>query len=282
MIKTHHFQVDDAVLYGVEKAVLLNNLKYWLDHAKANGKKAIDGYYWTFNSATAFAELIPYISPSKIGRLMRELESEGVVIVGNHNRAGYDRTKWYTMPEYALQAASPVIVQNVTLHCPDLNNPLSQSEQPIPDINTDNKHNTKQVAAKAEKKLTKAELLFKKVRDNSESYPALNCIDDELLTEWSKLRTRKGASDSDRALSRIETTLETLRTYDQIAPDYAIGKQCDAGWTTIEADYSCFTRAKPSTGQPTKSDMLLAGSSTKNVFTGQPLVTMKQGFISND
>lgn len=237
MIKTHHFQVDDAVLHGVEKAVLLNNLKYWLDHAKANGKKAIDGYYWTFNSAASFAELIPYISSSKIGRLMRELEADGIIIVGNHNRAGYDRTKWYTMPEYALQAASPVIVQNTTIHCPELNNPLSQSEQPIPDINTDNKHNSKQVAAKAGKKLTKAELLAKKVRDNSEFYPALNCIDDELLLEWAKLRSKKGASDSDRALNRIESTLETLRTNGNTAPDYAISKQCDAGWTTIEVDY---------------------------------------------
>tara|TARA_R110000824_G_scaffold220201_3_gene407276 strand:- start:2182 stop:2982 length:801 start_codon:yes stop_codon:yes gene_type:complete len=247
MIKTHHFQVDDAVLYGVEKAVLLNNLKYWLDHAKANGKKAIDGYYWTFNSATAFAELIPYISPSKIGRLMRELESDGIVIVGNHNRAGYDRTKWYTMPEYALQAAPLVIVQNVTLHCPDLNNPLSRSEQPIPDINTDNKHHSKQVAAKAAKKLTKAELLVQKVRSEPNHYPLLNKLDDELLLEWAKLRTRKGASDSGRALNRIEKVLSTLSYTHAFEPDYAIGKQCDAGWTSIEVDY--FVKGNSSTGQ---------------------------------
>jgi len=247
MIKTHHFQISDAVLHGVEKAVLLNNLKYWLDHAKANRKKAIDGYYWTFNSATSFAELIPYISPKKIGRLMRELEADGVIITGNYNRAGYDRTKWYTMPEYALEAASSVIVQNETIDCPNMGNALSQNGQPIPDINTDNKQDSKQVAAKAAKKLTKAELLAKKVRDNSEDYPALNCIDDELLTEWAKLRTKKGASDSDRALKRIEATLETLRTTGNTTPDYAISKQCDAGWTTIEVDY--FVKGNSSTGQ---------------------------------
>ena len=277
MIKTHHFQVDDAVLYGVEKAVLLNNLKYWLDHAKANGKKAIDGYYWTFNSATAFAELIPYISPSKIGRLMRELEADGIVIVGNHNRAGYDRTKWYTMPEYALQAASPVIVQNVTLHCPDLNNALSQFEQPIPDINTDNKHHSKQVAAKAAKKLTKAELLVQKVRSEPNHYPLLNKLDDELLLEWAKLRTRKGASDSGRALNRIEKVLSTLSYTHAFEPDYAIGKQCDAGWTSIEVDY--FVKGNSNNGQQTKSDMLLVGSSTnQNTF----FPDTRPGLISHD
>lgn len=120
----------------------------------------------------------------------------------------------------------------------------------------ENKHReNKHTAAKAEKKLTKAELLANKVRCNNESYPALNCIDDELLLEWAKLRTRKGASDSDRALNRIESTLETLRTTGNTAPDFAISKQCDAGWTTVEVDY--FVKGNSNTGQqvaiPTQS-----------------------------
>lgn len=247
MIKGHHFQVDDAVLYGVEKAVILNNIRYWLDHGSANDKKCLDGYYWTFNSSTAFAKLMPYFSSSKIGRLLRELEADGIVIVGNYNRAGYDRTKWYTMPEYALQATSPVIVQNQTIHCPNMNDALSRSEQPIPNSKHLNKHNTKQVAAKAEKKLTKAEVLFNKVRSNIDMYPTLFCIDDALLLEWSKLRSRKGASDSDRALNTIEATLNKLKTFHDIHPGYAIGKQCDAGWTSIEVDY--FVKGNSNTGQ---------------------------------
>ena len=190
MIKTHHFQVDDAVLYGVEKAVLLNNLKYWLDHAKANGKKAIDGYHWTFNSATSFAELIPYIDSRKIGRLMRELEADGIIIVGNHNRAGYDRTKWYTMPEYALQAASPVIVQNVTVDCQNMDNALSQFEQPIPDINTDNKHDNKQLVN------IKYQFDFKNL-----GWPEIPDL--ELYQDWLKMRKKVKASTTERALKTI-------------------------------------------------------------------------------
>lgn len=243
MIKTHHFQVDDAVLHGVEKAVLLNNLKYWLDHSRANRKKDFDGYFWTYNSATSFAELIPYMNAKKIARLLRELEEDGIIICGCYNKSNYDRTKWYSMPEYTSQA----IVQICATEGPNMDNQLSENEQPIPDINTDNKPDSKPMAAKAAKKLTKAELLAKKVRDNSEAYPALNCIDDELLLEWSKLRTRKGASDSDRALKRIEATLETLRTTGNTAPDYAISKQCDAGWTTVEVDY--FVKNGGPTGQ---------------------------------
>lgn len=157
---------------------------------------------------------------------------------------------------------------------------MTESAEPMQDKTRLDKNRIDKEEAAPKKKLTKAELLAKKVRDNSESYPALNCIDDELLTEWAKLRTKKGASDSCRALNRIEKVLETLRYTHAIAPDHAIGKQCDAGWTSIEVDY--FVKGNSSTNQPTKSDMLLAGSSTQNIFTGQPLVTIKQGFISND
>ena len=128
-----------------------------------------------------------------------------------------------------------------------LQSPTNSEKVPLDKTRLDKTRIDKEGSAKAAKKLTKAELLAKKVRDNSEDYPALNCIDDELLTEWAKLRTKKGASDSDRALGRIETTLQTLRTYNQIAPDYAIGKQCDAGWTSIEVDY--FVKGNSSTGQ---------------------------------
>ena len=231
------------MLYGVDKAVLLNNLKYWLDHAKANGKKDFDGYFWTFNSSTAFSQLIPYMSAKKISRLLKELEDDSVIIVGNYNRANYDRTKWYTMPEYASQAIS----QNREMDCSELGNALSIIEQPIPDINTDNKHHSKQVAAKAAKKLTKAELLVNKIRSEPSCYQSLNCLDDELIIEWAKLRCKKGASDSNRALSRIESTLEALRYNYEISPDQAISKQCDAGWTSIEVDY--FVKGNSNTGQ---------------------------------
>lgn len=124
---------------------------------------------------------------------------------------------------------------------------MTESAEPMQDKTRLDKTRLDKEQATPQKKLTKAELLAKKVRDNSEAYPALNCIDDELLLEWAKLRSKKGASDSDRALNRIESTLETLRTTGNTAPDYAISKQCDAGWTTIEVDY--FIKNSGPTGQ---------------------------------
>ena len=103
------------------------------------------------------------------------------------------------------------------------------------------------VKAVNKKKLTKAQSLEVRVRTFNHEYPQLNCLDDELLIEWSKLRSKKGASDSHRALKRIESTLKTLISDHGISPTHAIGKQCDAGWTSIEVDY--FVKGNSNTGQ---------------------------------
>lgn len=125
----HAFNIEDAKQYGVDSAIILHNLRFWLDHNKANGSHINDGYAWTYNSARAFSELFPYWSSNKIQKLLKKLEGEGVIITGNYNKAGYDKTKWYTLPEYNLQP-------NGGMDSAKWNNPSSQLAEPIPDINT--------------------------------------------------------------------------------------------------------------------------------------------------
>lgn len=137
-VKVHSFYLEDAEKYGAEKATLLYNVKFWLDHNKTNGKNYHDGAYWTYNSAESFKKQFPYLTAQKIARLLRELEKDGAIIVGNYNKAGYDRTKWYSTPCYAsLFKNEKCIIQNQTMDCSNYNNALFKSEQPIPDVNTD-------------------------------------------------------------------------------------------------------------------------------------------------
>ena len=128
----HVFSVDEAKSIGLDKAVILSNFRYWLTKNQANKKNVHEGSVWTYNSSRALSIIFPYWSPQKISRLIRDLEKDGYLLSGNFNKAGYDRTKWDSMPEFS-------IVQNETLHCSNLNNGLFNNEQPIPDINTDNK-----------------------------------------------------------------------------------------------------------------------------------------------
>ena len=99
----HHFLIDDALKFGVEKAVILYNLRFWLDYnknRKVNARQHTDkkNYFWTYNSAESFSKTFLYLKADAIARHLRKLEEDGIIITNNFNRFRYDRTKWYTIP----------------------------------------------------------------------------------------------------------------------------------------------------------------------------------------
>ena len=122
-----YFDGDFAKEYGVDEAIIYSHLCYWVTKNKANDKHFYDGYTWTYNSHKAFAELFPFWSRSKIQRVISSLEEKGLVIKGNYNQLPYDRTTWYALPKF-----TPSIAQNRTTHYSELNCPLFENEQPIP------------------------------------------------------------------------------------------------------------------------------------------------------
>lgn len=93
----HQFCIDDAQKYGVEGAIVLANMRFWIAKNKANERHFYQGRYWTYNSARAFSELFPYWSPHQIRRILAKLVSDGVMVVGEFNQNPYDHTKWYSL-----------------------------------------------------------------------------------------------------------------------------------------------------------------------------------------
>lgn len=153
-MKSHSFYVHDAEKHGVEKAVILYNLRFWLEKNQASNKNLHDGYYWTYNSAQAFTVLFPYYTASKVNRLLKQMENDGLILSGNYNKAGYDRTKWYSMPDFCVAAldnshfsllqnaiftSAKWIFQYCKMDIAELQNAFFKSARPIPDINTDGK-----------------------------------------------------------------------------------------------------------------------------------------------
>lgn len=119
----HSFDVDIAKQYGVECAIILYHIDFWIQKNEANGKHFHDGKYWTYNSIKAFAELFPYWSESQINRILKKLEDAELISVGNYNHSSYDRTKWYSL--------------NRKLHLTKSQNGFDEIVKPIPYINTD-------------------------------------------------------------------------------------------------------------------------------------------------
>lgn len=134
----HSFDIDIATEYGVLEAILLNNMWFWIEKNKANDTNYYDGHYWTYNSTRAFAELFPYASSRKISNALKRLIEEGVLITGNYNKVAYDRTLWY-----AFTKKGECIMQKCKMEDTKMSNGIVENVEPIPDINTDIKPNSK-------------------------------------------------------------------------------------------------------------------------------------------
>lgn len=95
----HSFNTEFARLFGIEEAIIVHNLYYWIMKNAANKKNIIDGKVWTYNSAKAFAELFPYMSDRKIGRILAKLVDEEIICKGNFSDNKMDRTSWFAFTE---------------------------------------------------------------------------------------------------------------------------------------------------------------------------------------
>lgn len=99
----HHFNIEIAKKMGIEEAVFLHNLFYWLHRNAANGKNFIDGSYWTYNTKQSYSELFPYMSYSKIKRIIDTLQTDCIIKTGNFNENKMDRTLWYAFTDCGLK-----------------------------------------------------------------------------------------------------------------------------------------------------------------------------------
>lgn len=128
----HSFDIDVAIRYGVNAAVLLNNIYFWCEHNRANGTNFHDGHYWTYNSRKAFSELFPYMTQRSVATALDKLIDDGIIITGNYNQSAYDRTMWYAVTEKGKS-----MLQKCKMEKTESENGNSQNVEPIPYINTD-------------------------------------------------------------------------------------------------------------------------------------------------
>jgi hypothetical protein len=87
-----------AAAIGVNEAIMLQQIHYWLCVA---GHER-DGRRWIYNSYSDWTAQIPFWSRETVRRVLGRLRARGLVITGNYNRHGFDRTLWYTIDYAAL------------------------------------------------------------------------------------------------------------------------------------------------------------------------------------
>lgn len=136
----HHINTTIARIYGIEEAIILHHFYYWIAKNAANDKHFHDGLYWTYNSKRAYADFFAYMNETKITRVIKHLEDEGIILKGNYNEDKFDKTNWYAITRkglellsdngYEMQAFLPSL-QNDSIECVKMNNRASQNESSL-------------------------------------------------------------------------------------------------------------------------------------------------------
>ena len=134
MIEYFCFSKDDAEQYGVDGAVMLHHIRYWVAKNEANENNYHEDKYWTYNSTKAFAQLFPFWSARKVGRVLKKLEDDDAIISGNFNGKRYDRTKWFTLVN--------AITESGNIHLTKTVNGITEIVEPIPKHNQSTTQNT--------------------------------------------------------------------------------------------------------------------------------------------
>ena len=141
----HSFDINIATEYGVNCAIIIQNLYYWIKKNEANEKHFHDGKYWTYSSVKAFEKLFPYWSSKQITSILHKLEESELIVSGNFNKSPYDRTKWYALTEKgnALFQKENSIFPKGEMKNTKRENENDQKGEPIPNIKTDINTNIK-------------------------------------------------------------------------------------------------------------------------------------------
>lgn len=150
----HMFDTEIATRYGINAAVLFQNIAFWCNHSRANGTNFHDGLYWTYNSVNAFQELFPYLGKSQISSALQKLLDEGLIVKGNYNKVAYDRTAWYAVTELGdtmFRKPNIPFTENLQMDLAKNGNGNSGNRKPIPDINTDKKPDNSIARKRADK-----------------------------------------------------------------------------------------------------------------------------------
>ena len=148
---------------GVNEALALQQVHYWLEVNRETNKNFHDGRYWTYNSIKNWHEKqFSFWSYDKVKRTFAKLEKKELLVTGNYNNHKYDQTKWYSIDYNALEKLNLPIKSNRDIRAngkqpadPPINPPttekisnspvvhiapmqLAASRQPIPENITEN------------------------------------------------------------------------------------------------------------------------------------------------
>lgn len=100
MTKTERlcFAPELAAVIGLNEAIVLNQIHYWVQKNKKQGVNLREGRTWVFQTYDEWNEQFPFWCKNTVRKILCKLEQMGLIVTGQFNKTSFDQTKWYTIP----------------------------------------------------------------------------------------------------------------------------------------------------------------------------------------
>lgn len=95
----YQFDVGLAKEYGVDEAVFVHNIYFWVLKNEANGRHLHDGKTWTYSSIEGLTKLFPFWTSRQIERVVRNCRDKGLIETAKLSDNPRDRTTWFTITQ---------------------------------------------------------------------------------------------------------------------------------------------------------------------------------------
>ena len=99
----HSFNVNFAMEYGVNEALVFNEICYWYNRNQTNPEMIKEGYIWCYIAISKFKEILPYLTEHQIRGALKTLKNEELILVGDYNHDTLKKTKWYALSKKGIE-----------------------------------------------------------------------------------------------------------------------------------------------------------------------------------
>lgn len=96
---SHAFDTGYAIAYGVDEAIMIRNLQFFITTNASRGHNLREGRFWTYDRLEDFLNHFPYWSVQTVRRVIASLISQEVIIKGEFNEKWSNRTQWYAFKD---------------------------------------------------------------------------------------------------------------------------------------------------------------------------------------
>ena len=194
----HSFNVNVAKKVGVNKAILLQYIEFWVDKNKANKVLIYEGKAWVYHTASGFEEIFSYMKANTIAKYLVELEKERYLHSSQNIEKGKNRNnrvKYYTLGD-AYFSITEQEAKNQNEPAKNQNE-CAKNQNVYNDISLENNNISK---SEVTKELDKQEL------DNQTLYRYSDKIDDFFAKTWEIYPRKVGKKEAKEKFKRKITT----------------------------------------------------------------------------